>query len=62
MKKVLLSIFILSFTPAITFAQEQTTLAQESTPGVSFGSILIAALSISLFLIIGYLLIKLFKL
>ncbi|MDD4381998.1 MAG: hypothetical protein PHE21_01485 [Candidatus Dojkabacteria bacterium] len=62
MKKVLLSMIILHLSTVFAFAQEQSTLAQESSTGVSFGSILIAALSISLFLVIGYLLIKLFKL
>jgi len=46
---------------------QQTTLSEQlqeqpATSSVSLGSVLVASLSISLFLIIGYLLLKWFKL
>jgi len=50
----------------VTSTTQQTTLSEQLqeqpvTSSVSLGSVLVASLSISLFLVIGYLLIKWFK-
>lgn len=62
MKKLLLSIIFVHLNTTLILAQEEATITQESISGLSFGSLLVAVFSISLFLIIGYLLIKIFKL
>jgi uncharacterized protein with PQ loop repeat len=62
MKKLLFSTIFIHLNATVILAQEEVIPVQESTNGLSFGSLLVAVFSISLFLIVGYLLIKIFKL